>query len=217
MDNEIKKLIEGYTRFRNLKAKHANDGYKEILQKPQRPIALLVTCCDARIEPVRIFDCDPGDLFLIRNVANLIPPYEIDSHYHGTSAALEFGICYLNIPHIIILGHSGCGGIQSLFKKQDAKQTNSFIDKWMSMAQVSCRLPENIADIPPSAKQSQQENLCGKQALLGSLNNLMSFPWIKEKVEAGSLQLHAWYFNLPEGIIDVFKADSQDFEPLRVS
>jgi carbonic anhydrase len=213
MDNEIKKLSAGYARFRNLKAKKSDHAYKEILQKPQRPIALLITCCDARIEPVRIFDCSPGDLYLIRNVANLIPPYEMDSHYHGTSAALEFGICYLNIPHIIILGHSECGGIQSLFEKH-SKQPNSFIDKWMGMAQIACKLPDTIADMHSAAERTNQENLCAKQALLGSMNNLMTFPWIKEKVDAGSVQLHAWYFNLSEGIIDVFKADSQDFEPL---
>lgn len=211
MEKSILKLKSGYTRFRTQQLQSPNSIYKAVLQQNQKPIALVITCCDARIDPVTILDCDPGDLFLIRNVANLIPPYEMDSHYHGTSAALEFGVCDLHIPHIIILGHSECGGIQSLFATQ-TKRPNSFIHKWMEMAQVSCHLKDSPS--VDSTERGPRENTCGKQALIGSLENLMTFPWIKEKVAAGTIQLHAWYFKLPHGIIDAFNPNSGEFEPL---
>lgn len=210
MENEIQKLMAGYARFRNLQSQAPYCAYKEVLQQNQQPIALVITCCDARIDPVTILDCDPGELFLIRNVANLIPPYEEDSHYHGTSAALEFGICYLHIPHIIILGHSECGGIQSLFE-QHTNPPNSFIHKWMELAQVSCQT--NASHSSPEHRR-EQENLCGKQALVGSRKNLMTFPWIQKRVEAGNLQLHAWYFKLPQGVIEAFNPQTLNFELL---
>lgn len=206
MDIKIKKLTDGYARFREFQLQQPNSTYQNIMKQAQKPLALVITCCDARIDPVMIFDCAPGDLFMIRNVANLIPPYEEDSHYHGTSAALEFGIRYLEIPHIIVLGHTQCGGIHSLFEKH-TDGPNSFIQKWMELAQVPFQSASNQpADI--------QESLCGKQALLGSLQNLMTFPWIKERVKTGNLQLHAWYLHLPEGSIDVFHPDTLSFVPL---
>lgn len=211
MKKSIQKLISGYMRFKDLQLEAPHSIYKEVLQKSQKPIALVITCCDARIDPVTILGCEPGELFLIRNVANLIPPYEEDSHYHGTSAALEFGVCYLHIPHIILLGHSECGGIQSLFAKQ-SNPPNSFIHKWMELAQVSCKTDDSGAYT--SEERRESENLCGKQALIGSLNNLRSFPWIEEKVKAKTLQLHAWYFKLPEGLIEVFNPSTLTFKAL---
>jgi len=206
------KLLTGYSRFHqhHLQLSDTDTHYQKLLKQDQNPIAIIVGCCDSRVDPAIILDCDPGDLFVVRNVANLIPPYENDHHYHGTSAALEFGVRTLNIPNIIVLGHSECGGIRSLLAKKPSKK-GSFIAKWMRLVKI------------PSAIQmksyyhlthKQKEELYGKKALMGSLKNLMTFPWIREKVEANKLHLHAWYFNLSTGSLEEYDPNTKHFKTL---
>ncbi len=189
----LSKLLEGYGRFRR---DHFDSALFEKLQSEgQMPKFLVLGCCDSRVDPAIILDCSPGDLFVIRNVANLVPPFENAGHYHGTSAALEFGVCNLGVEHVIVLGHSQCGGIRALMEGAGS-DAGSFIGSWMKIA--------DSARKTVMGRKLDQKNLlreCEMQAILGSLENLQTFPWVKSRVEEGSLQLHGWYFDIENGML----------------
>src|SRR5271168_3131398 len=132
MNDSFIKMLEGYQSFRKKYAQGDNSVMQYLSNFGQKPQTMVVSCCDSRVDPALILQCDPGDLFVVRNVANIIPPYEKDEAHHGTSAALEFGICFLNVKHLILLGHSQCGGIQVLMEK-DPENPNDFISNWVSL------------------------------------------------------------------------------------
>ena len=187
------KLIAGYRRFR--------DGYyndnKELLVKlaedGQFPKIALISCCDSRVEPTIIMDCEPGDLFVIRNVANLVPPCETSTTFHGTSAALEFAVNGLEVDSIIILGHTQCGGIKALMDSEPFSEPKTFIAAWMK--QLENIKNEILAD-EKYVSAEHRSHACEKQGIAQSLKNLMTFPWIKSRVEGGQLKLHGWYYDL---------------------
>src|SRR6476620_858128 len=133
MDNgSFKKILQGYLGFRDKYAIGDNSVMGHLAYHGQQPDIMIVACCDSRVDPALILQCEPGDLFVVRNVANIIPPYEKDEAHHGTSAALEFGICFLKVEHLILLGHSQCGGIQLLLNSHAGNQ-NYFISNWVSL------------------------------------------------------------------------------------
>jgi carbonic anhydrase len=214
MSKKIDYLIKGYKSFRQQYFESDKAFYKNLVATGQQPKYLIIACSDSRVDPAIILNCKPGDLFVIRNVANLIPPCEFDSHYHGTSAALEFGICSLGIKDIIILGHSQCGGMIALlenYKKNTLVKTKSFLAKWVEIAKSAC--DKTVSD-HPNLSTVQQTDICAQHSLLYSLKNLNTFPWIKEGVSQSTLSLHAWYFDLSTGKINFFNALQQEFEAL---
>ena len=189
----LAQLLEGYGRFRR---DHFDSAlFKKLQSEGQMPKFLVLGCCDSRVDPAIILDCSPGDLFVIRNVANLVPPFENAGHYHGTSAALEFGVCNLGVEHVIVLGHSQCGGIRALIDGSSSG-SSSFIGSWMKIAEKARNevIGRNLED-----RSLQKE--CEMQAILGSLENLLTFPWVKSRVESGHLQLHGWYFDIENGTL----------------
>ena len=152
----------------------------------------------------------PGDLFVIRNVANLVPPAENQGHYHGTSAALEFGVRNLAVQHIIVLGHAQCGGIHALLEGSVDKQ-ESFIAGWMDIADAA---REQVEREHANASSKVRHRACEQQAILVSLENLMTFSWIRERVEQGKLALHGWYFDIEQGELLGYDAAAGKFETL---
>lgn len=187
MDENLQKIIKGYQTFRERYVLGDDSVMKSLASKGQKPQVMVIACCDSRVDPALILQCDPGDLFVVRNVANIIPPYEKDESYHGTSAALEFGICHLNVKDLIILGHSQCGGIQALVNEKELPE-NDFITKWVSLVK---RTDAHFHDADNYAKL----------ALTHSYHNCLKFPWIKERVATKELQIHLWFFNIKEGEI----------------
>jgi carbonic anhydrase len=200
METSFKKILNGYQLFRQKYAHGDNSVMHYLSNYGQRPQAMVVSCCDSRVDPALILQCDPGDLFVVRNVANIIPPYEKDEAHHGTSAALEFGIGFLHVKHLILLGHSQCGGMQALFNHSESKD-NDFIDNWVSIIKTE---KKNYADVDDLAKS----------ALHQSLRNCFTFPWIKEKVEQNTLKIHLWFFDVKEGMIYSFDKDKEEYVPL---
>jgi carbonic anhydrase len=156
-----------------------------------------------------VFDCDPGDLFVIRNVANLVPPLEGHSGHHGTTAAIEYGVRTLGVKHIVVLGHAHCGGIDSLVKTGGVGTPGSYIDDWMSL--VESARAAVIAEFP-HASIDEQERACEQRAILVSLENLRTFPWIRERVEMGALMLHGWYFDIEHGQLLLYDTTTRGFE-----
>lgn len=178
----------------------------------QKPQVMVVSCCDSRVDPALILQCDPGDLFVVRNVANIIPPCERDGTYHGTSAALEFGICFLKVEHLVLLGHSQCGGIQALLNS-DTSNPNDFITNWVSIIKNG-----GAAQVTSNSRESrikpQNEDDYARLALHISHQNCLSFPWIREKVQQGTLVIHLWFFDIKTGQIFNYCDQVADFRPL---
>lgn len=205
-----KQLVEGFSRFREMHFAKDDALFRQLVEQGQTPKILVVACCDSRVDPALVLDCSPGDLFVIRNVANLVPPHENQGHYHGTSAALEFGVRKLDVGHIIVLGHAHCGGIQALLEGGVA-QDDSFIAEWMGIAEAAReRVSRDFADAGSAARL----RACEQQAILVSLENLMSFHWIRERVEQGTLALHGWYFDIERGELLGYSAAARKFEIL---
>lgn len=199
MEKSFSKMLEGYKRFRKKYAEGDSSVMSKLANHGQQPQTMMVSCCDSRVDPSVILQCDPGELFIARNVANIVPPYEQDETQHGTSAALEFGICYLHVKHLIILGHSSCGGMNALLNSASLDQ-NDFISRWVSIVKVSTT--DNDADT------------LAKNALVYSYQNCLTFPWIKERVAAGSLKIHLWFFDIKDGEILVYSHEKKDFQKL---
>lgn len=202
MKNSFVKILQGYKEFRKKYALGDRSVMQFLSYYGQQPQIMVVACCDSRVDPALILQCDPGDLFVVRNVANIIPPYEKDEAHHGTSAALEFGISFLQVKHLILLGHSQCGGIQALVDGDSIK--NDFITNWVSVIKTE---PTHVHDADDYAKL----------ALHQSYQNCLTFPWIKEKVMQKKLIIHLWFFDIKMGQIFTYSDAKKDYQPLDAS
>jgi carbonic anhydrase len=202
MDNSFSKMLQGYRLFREKYAQGDNSVMQYLSSSGQQPKMMVVSCCDSRVDPALILQCDPGDLFVVRNVANIIPPYEIDEAHHGTSAALEFGICFLNVQHLILLGHSQCGGIQTLLSN-DKPHQDDFITSWVSL------IKSNDHDL----KNADADDYA-KWALNQSLQNCLTFPWIQDKIDQKKLTIHLWFFDVKKGQIFTCTDTHKNYQPL---
>jgi len=200
VENSFIKVLQGYQRFRKKYALGDKSIMQYLSHYGQQPQIMVVACCDARVDPALILQCDPGDLFVVRNVANIIPPYEKDEAHHGTSAALEFGVRSLHIKHLILLGHSQCGGIQALLNN-DNTHKNDFITNWVSLIKT------------PQLKQYDADEYA-KLALKQSQQNCLTFPWINEKVKKKELFIHLWFFDIKTGQIFNYSEAQKEYQPL---
>ena len=171
----------------------------------QSPKALVVACVDSRVDPAMVFDTAPGEMLTVRNVANLVPPYAPDAGYHGTSAALEFGVRVLEVPHLMVLGHSLCGGVRALL---DSAPDNAyeFVAAWMSIA-----WPARVCALRGSSPEMRHQ-CCEHEVIKVSLVNLMTFPWVAERVAAGKLELHGAWFDIRTGELMTLQPDGS-FSP----
>ncbi|MBI2707635.1 MAG: carbonic anhydrase [Proteobacteria bacterium] len=215
MQKEIASLIEGYQKFRDQYFSEGNSAFTELVRWGQQPKILMIACSDSRVDPALVMNCAPGDLFVIRNVANLVPPYEDDQSYHGTSAALEFGVCVLGIRHVILFGHTQCGGIQTLLEQSsEGYGQKGFLTKWMELAK-----PAHDAVHSHHGESSLEERviLCGQYSLINSLKNLQTFPWIAARIKEGSLALHAWNFDMERGLLEEYDEGQHCFRVIRSS
>ena len=205
MKKTFAEILDGYCVFRK-KYTGDNSIMERLSKHGQNPEIMLVSCCDSRVDPALIFQCNPGDLFVVRNVANIIPPYQKDEALHGTSAALEFGICVLNVSHLILLGHSQCAGIGTLLNKQSLSQ-NDFITKWVSSIKIPDEVKQNLDETECEAEYT-------KLGLKSSYENCLTFSWIKEKVDKKELTIHRWFFDIKEGQIFTYSDKLGLYQPL---
>lgn len=208
----IDRLIAGYRSFKKSYFGGTCSLFKQLSTRGQKPRVLVIGCSDSRVDPAIILNCKPGDLFTIRNVANLVPPCEEDGGYHGTSAALEYAVCTLEVEHIIIFGHTNCGGLKALIENAGKHHdTKSFIDHWMDIAEPA------LAQVKTHHKdQSLQEQvtLCEQYALLNSEKNLLTFPWLKARVKEHKLEIHLWFFDIATGTIQAFDRETTTFHEI---
>jgi carbonic anhydrase len=202
-------------RFRRFKYRHFApnlDHYEELARNGQNPDVMVVSCCDSRVDPETIFSAMPGELFVVRNVANLVPPYETDGRYHGVSAALEFAALNLRVKHIVVLGHSGCGGIRACLEQSAARQSEAqFISNWMSILEDARRA---VVDAGQGRTPEQLRSELERVGISTSLCNLRSFPCIKTLESKGRLHLHGAYFDIASGSLSVLNEGTNEFVSL---
>ena len=188
----------GFKSFRETYYEGQPDFFRSLVEKGQNPDIMVIACSDSRVNPSIITNVGPGEVFIVRNVANLVPPFEPDSNYHGTSAAIEFAVRDLNVGHIIVLGHSHCGGIRWLCEGHEDGKKRRFLDGWMSIVEQA-----RNEKLPGDAQLRHVE----REAVKVSLDNLLTFPWVKKRVEDERLKLHGWWFDLEVGELLAHEAE----------
>jgi len=206
-----KTLIEGYRTFRTQRLPTEQSRYRELSERGQSPEVMVIGCCDSRVSPEVIFDAKPGELFVVRNIANLVPIYQPDGGAHGVSAALEYAVQVLRVKHIVVLGHAQCGGIRAFIDKIAPLSPGDFIGKWMSMfvkpgEVVEQRAHESMQDFATRIE---------KAAVQRSLENLMTFPCVEILASRGKLKLHGAYFGVAEGSLFVLDKATKEFKSVR--
>ncbi|MGA7073633.1 carbonic anhydrase [Bradyrhizobium sp.] len=200
-------LLDGYRTFRTQRLPTEQSRYRELSERGQSPETMVIGCCDSRVSPEVIFDAGPGELFVMRNIANLVPVYQPDANAHGVSAALEFAVNVLHVKHIVVLGHAQCGGIRAFIDKAAPLSPGDFIGKWMAMfikpgEVVEQRDRETMADFIVRIE---------KAAVFRSLENLMTFPFVRSAVERGDMRLHGAYFGVARGLLFVLDPATKEF------
>ena len=198
-------LLEGYRRFRSNRYE-AEKGRWRQLAEGQAPRAIVIACSDSRADPATIFDTDPGEIFVVRNVANLVPPYEPDGQLHGVSAALEFGVKVLNVKRIVVMGHAYCGGVNAMLKGAP-DNCPDFVAPWVAQGTP---VVQHVAE---TVSPDQVERAAEEAIVRLSIRNLRTFPWIAERETAGELTLSGLHFGIAEGVLTAM-TDKPRFEPL---
>ncbi len=208
---EFDTLIEGYRRFRGGAYVEQRQRYDQLSSHGQNPRIMIIACSDSRVDPTRVFDTGPGQLFVLRNVANLVPPYETDRGYHGASAAIEFAVTQLEIEELIVMGHAQCGGITASLtgKFSGARHgEGGFIDHWMDMIEPARTAAVAAAQAHPDVNAQEELELA---AIRLSLENLHSFPFVAERVDSGRLVLRGAHFGIADGTLRVLDAATGQF------
>lgn len=212
------KPLPGYLvqRYHGWKATSYADNaswYRRLATEGQRPRAMVISCCDSRVHVTSIFGADQGEFFIHRNIANLVPPYEPDGDHHGTSAAVEYAVRVLKVAHLIVLGHSNCGGVKGCIdmcqgKAPDLEAKDSFVGSWMDILRPRY---DDVAKLPEGVDQERQLE---KLAVMTSLDNLMTFPFVAELVQNGQLTMHGLWTDIAEGGLECYSAETGQFQPV---
>jgi carbonic anhydrase len=207
MSSFPERLLAGYRTFATERLPTEQSRYHDLSERGQSPEVLVIGCCDSRVSPEVIFDAGPGELFVVRNVANIVPPYAPDGAAHGVSAALEFGVQVLRVKHIVVLGHAQCGGIKALAQDTAPLSPGDFIGRWMSL------LTPTMDATPRIAGEQEQDFITRLEqaAVKRSLDNLMTFPCISILADRGKLSLHGAYFGVAKGSLSILDQASGEF------
>lgn len=206
---DIARFLSGFKTFQRTYFCGDNELYSD-LRSSQNPKVLVIACSDSRVDPAILLGCEPGDMFVVRNVANLVPPYEKTPGRHGVSAALEYAVKVLEVEHVIVLGHSCCGGIQALMAP-GREGLGEFIKPWVDIAHSAL---EEVGQRLADKDEPLRQRACEQAAVLVSLDNLLTFPWLWERVVQERIYLHGWYFDLKRGELLSYLPETGAFELL---
>lgn len=210
-------LIDGFQQFRNDFFGEDKSFFERLVKRGQKPKTMVISCADSRVDPAILFGTRPGELFMVRNVANLIPPYAPDEGHHGVSAAIEYGVRDLKVQHLVVLGHAFCGGIQALCAHHRSAHENGgnadtptreFIQSWIDIASPA------IQTLDLDNWQDSSQHDAERASIRNSVANLRSFPWIVEAIEAGKLEIHGWWFDMEHGALWGLDQESDKFVQL---
>ncbi|ODN72520.1 carbonic anhydrase [Methylobrevis pamukkalensis] len=203
------RLLSGYKAFRDTRFPTEQSRFRCLAESGQQPEVMIIGCCDSRVSPEVIFDAGPGEIFVVRNVANLIPPYQPDRVHHGTSAALEFAIVALRVKHVVVMGHGRCGGVHAALTNPDPLTTTDFIGRWMSLVKDEADRVRSDEAIAEADKQTQLEH----DVVRRSLKNLMTFPCVQTRTSRGNMKLHGAWFDVGLGELHVLDPETDVFGP----
>jgi len=210
--SDIDDLVAGFKAFQDEYTTDQDGKYKGLAEYGPHAKILMIACCDSRVDPAIITNSRAGDLMVIRNMANLVPVYEKNGAGYETRAAIEFASCYLQVEHIIVMGHSRCAGIRSLLTRLlDDGDVLLPLDQWTVIAEQAAK--ETLAEMP-GEDLDDQTCLCSRKSLIASLHNLKTYPWVNDRLKKNSVQLHGWYFNLATGDLESYSERDQAFDPL---
>jgi carbonic anhydrase len=207
------RLMAGYQSFRGGRLPQEQARYRELAERGQSPEVMVIGCCDSRVSPELIFDARPGELFVVRNVANLVPPYSPDGGQHGVSAALEFAVGALRVKHIVVLGHARCGGVQAFAEEHAPLSPGDFIGKWMSLMAPAVDKVGPRGDISPADYLGRLE----RASIVNSVDTLLTFPRLRKLIERGKVATHGAYFDVATGELSVLDRASGEFVPVGVT
>jgi carbonic anhydrase len=204
-------LLEGYRTFTSQRLPTEQSRYRDLSVRGQSPEVMVIGCCDSRVSPEVIFDAGPGELFVVRNVANLVPVYQPDGGAHGVSAALEYAVNVLRVKHVVVLGHAQCGGIRAFIDKIEPLSEGDFIGRWMQMFIK----PGEVVEQRDRETMAEFTVRIEKAAIFRSLENLMTFPFVRSLAQRGELNLHGAYFGVAEGSLFVLDQAAKEFRSVR--
>lgn len=200
-------LLDGYASFRSGRYTAEAERYRRLGEGSQKPRVMIIACCDSRAAPETIFDAGPGEMFVVRNVANLVPPYTPDGSHHSTSAALEFAVMSLGVKHIVVMGHGRCGGIRAAVQDASPLTHTDFIGSWMrAIKDVTRIVPREAGD-----NAETHERHIERASIEHSLANLRTFPWIRVKENKRELSLHGVWFDIALGELHAYDEDQADW------
>ncbi len=199
------RLVDGYRAFVDTRLPLERSRFEKLAASGQRPEVMVICCCNSRVSPEVIFDAHPGELFVVRNVANLVPPYSPSGFTHGVSAALEFAVQGLGVKYIVVMGHTHCGGIRAYSEHRNRLNPGDFIDNWMSLITPAAAAVSEAGGAADYLRRLEQASI------VATMDNLMTFPWIRSRVEDRQLDLLGAYFDVGTGDLTVYDRASRAF------
>lgn len=204
-------LVQRYHGWKATTYAENKGWYRRLASEGQRPRAMVISCCDSRVHVTSIFGADQGEFFIHRNIANLVPPYQPDGDHHGTSAAVEYAVTVLNVAHLIVLGHSNCGGVQGCIQMcrgdaPDLERKESFVGRWMDI------LKPKYEEVAGQSDPALQERMLEQAAVVTSLENLMTFPFVADRVRADLMTLHGLWTDIGEGGLECYTRETGQFQ-----
>ena len=205
------KIINKYKKWKTDTFIKNKATYKKLALEGQSPIAMIISCCDSRVHATSMFGAETGEFFIHRNIANLIPPYNPDGDHHGTSAAIEFAVCALKVPHIIVLGHSNCGGIKNgyhLCKGDQVNEELQFVNKWLDILKPAYDMLVQLPD------EKAMISMLEKQSIINSIQNLSEFPFVQKALNSNEISIHGLWNNIGTGELEMLDPKSMLFESL---
>lgn len=211
MDNRLKSFEEGHSTFQSVKFKKSQERFQRLIKEGQDPKALFIGCSDSRVMPAMITGSKPGDLFIVRNIGNFVAPFNPDADFHATASAIEYATSVLEVSDIIVCGHSHCGAIEALYKEIPPTSENVHTIKWLELG-VEAKKVAMLA-----YKNDAKEKMLRyteKISTVYQIDNLLTYPGIKRRVEEGTLFLHAWYYDMESGEIEYYDDENYEFKPL---
>jgi carbonic anhydrase len=211
MDSGLQEFEKGHLAFQEIRFNQGKERFKKLVEEGQNPKALFIGCSDSRVMPAMITSSKPGDLFIVRNIGNFVAPYNPDADYHATASAIEYAVSILEVSDIIVCGHSHCGAIEALYK--DIKETpeNIHTIKWLELGSEA----KKVATL--AHKNDDREKMLRyteKISVVYQLDNLLTYPAVKRRVEEGSLFLHGWHYCMENGDINYYDDENYEFKPL---
>jgi carbonic anhydrase len=211
-ETPVERLISGYRAFRRTTFPRERRRYQNLTINGQSPKVMLIGCSDSRVSPTTILSAAPGEIFIARNVANIVPPYDPDSKPRSIGAAVEYAIKVLNVTDIIIKGHARCGGVAALVSRGEGLPPTDYLKPWVEVAEPArALLPANFESLGPDEKRTASE----RAVIQNSIMNLSGFPWVRERLEAGTLKIHGWHFDMHDGLLTVLDHESGEWRPLK--